>query len=82
VLVEERLVACVNYWPITSAFRWEGAIEEGAEAAMICKTRTTLVPQAIARIKELHSYETPCITSWEIAAGSESYLDWIGKETG
>jgi periplasmic divalent cation tolerance protein len=82
VLVEERLVACVNYWPITSAFRWEGAIEEGAEAAMICKTRTALVPQVIARIKEIHSYETPCITSWEIAAGSESYLDWIGKETG
>jgi uncharacterized protein involved in tolerance to divalent cations len=23
----------------------------------------------------------PCITSWEIATGSESYLEWVGKET-
>lgn len=80
-LVEERLVACVNYWPIASVFRWEGAIEEGAEAAMICKTRTDLVPGVIKRVKELHSYEVPCITSWKIDTGSESFLDWIGKET-
>jgi periplasmic divalent cation tolerance protein len=81
-LVAERLVACVNCWPITSVFRWEGAVEEGPEAAMICKTRTELVPLVIARVKELHSYEVPCITSWEIATGSASYLDWVGKETG
>jgi uncharacterized protein involved in tolerance to divalent cations len=56
--------------------------EEGPEAAMICKTRTELVPLVIARVKELHSYEVPCITSWEIATGSASYLDWVGKETG
>jgi Uncharacterized protein involved in tolerance to divalent cations len=80
-LVEEKLVACVNYWPITSAFRWEGVIEEAAEVAMICKTKTALASQAIARIKELHSYETPCVTSWKIDAGSESYLEWVGKET-
>ncbi len=80
-LVEEKLVACVNYWPITSAFRWEGVIEEGAEVAMICKTRTSLVPDVIKRVKKLHSYEIPCITSWKIDAGSESYLEWVGKET-
>jgi periplasmic divalent cation tolerance protein len=81
VLVEERLVACVNYWPITSAFRWEGRMDECSEVALLCKTRTDLVPEVIRRVKELHSYEVPCITSWEIATGSESYLDWIGKET-
>ena len=81
-LVEERLVACANCWPITSVFRWEGAIEEGGEAAMICKTRTALVPDVIRRVKELHSYEVPCITSWKIDAGPADYLDWVGKETG
>jgi len=81
-LVEERLVACINYWPITSAFRWEGKMDECSEVAMICKTKTALVPDVINRVKELHSYEVPCITSWKIGAGSESYLDWVGKETG
>jgi periplasmic divalent cation tolerance protein len=80
-LVAEKLVACANYWPITSVFMWEGVVEQGLEAAMICKTRTDLVPDVIKRVKELHSYEVPCITSWEIAAGSERYLEWVGKET-
>ncbi len=80
-LVEEQLVACVNYWPITSAFRWEGRMDECGEVAMLCKTRTGLVPAVIARVKELHSYEVPCITSWKIDTGSESYLDWIYTET-
>ena len=80
-LVGERLVACVNWWPITSAFRWEGQMDESAEVAMICKTKTSLVSQAITRIKELHSYETPCITSWKIGAGFAGYLDWVGRET-
>jgi periplasmic divalent cation tolerance protein len=80
-LVGEKLVACVNCWPITSVFSWEGDIEEGAEVAMICKTRTDLVPDVIRRVKELHSYEVPCITSWKIDAGSMDYLEWVGKET-
>jgi periplasmic divalent cation tolerance protein len=80
-LVGEKLVACVNCWPITSLFRWAGDIEEDAEVAMICKTRTDLVPDVIKRVEELHSYEVPCITSWKIDSGSESYLSWVGKET-
>jgi periplasmic divalent cation tolerance protein len=80
-LVGEKLAACVNCWPITSVFRWEGALEESAEVALICKTRTDLVPQVIRRVKELHSYGVPCITSWKIDAGSAEYLDWVGRET-
>jgi periplasmic divalent cation tolerance protein len=80
-LVGEKLVACVNCWPITSVFRWEGAIDECPEVAMICKTRTDLVPEVIKRVKDLHSYEVPCITSWKIDAGWAGYLDWVGKET-
>ena len=80
-LVREKLVACANCWPIVSVFSWEGAIEEGSEAATICKTRTGLVPDVIRRVKELHSYEVPCITSWKIDEGSADYLSWVQKET-
>ncbi|HUL61856.1 MAG TPA: divalent-cation tolerance protein CutA [Methanocella sp.] len=81
-LVEERLVACANSWPITSVFRWEGALEEGAEAATLCKTKTALVPAVVRRVRELHSYEVPCITSWKIDGGWAGYLDWVRRETG
>lgn len=80
-LVEERLIACANCHVISSVYRWAGRIEEDSEVAVICKTTTTKVPAVIVRIKELHSYEIPCITSWEIRTGHQEYLDWVGRET-
>ena len=79
-LVEERLVACANMFVISSVFRWEGKVEQEPEAAIICKTVTEKVPAVIKRVKELHSYETPCITSWKVDSGSEAYLDWVRRE--
>lgn len=80
-LVEDRLVACTNMFPMTSVYKWEGSVQEDSEVAIICKTRTEKVPEVIARVKEMHSYEIPCITSWSIGAAHLEYLDWVKKET-
>jgi periplasmic divalent cation tolerance protein len=81
VLVEEGLVACVNSSVVSSTFRWAGRIEKDTEVAMVCKTATERVPDVIRRVKELHGYELPCITSWKLDGGYGPYLDWVKKET-
>ena len=80
-LVEERLVACANFDVISSVYRWKGRMEHDTEVSMICKTTTGRVPAVIKRVKELHSYELPCITSWKLDDGYGPYLDWVKKET-
>lgn len=80
-LVEERLAACVNIHPIKSIYRWGGKIQEEAEIAMLVKTKAGLVDEVIERVKELHSYEVPCIVSVQIAKGSPDYLEWIEEST-
>ena len=81
-LVEARLAAGANVLDgVTSVFRWQGAIEEKHEAVLILKTRRDLVDEATDRIKELHSYDCPCVVSYAIAGGNGDYLDWIVKET-
>ena len=80
-LVEERLVACVNILPIKSIYRWEGDIEEEEEVVMFVKTRDELAGQVIERVKELHSYEVPCIVSLPITKGNPDYLKWIEEST-
>ena len=37
--------------------------------------------EATDRIKELHSYDCPCVVSYAIAGGNGDYLYWIVKET-
>ena len=76
-LVEERLVACVNLFPITSIFRWQGNIDEASEVAITAKTKTGKVKDIEKRVKELHSYDVPCVVSVKMDEGSKDYLDWI-----
>ncbi len=76
-LVEERLAACINIFPITSIFRWKDKINEGGELGMLVKTSTVKVRDVEKRVKQLHSYEVPCVISFKIDAGSADYLKWI-----
>lgn len=81
-VVEERLAACANVLAdVTSFYWWEGAVQEGAEASLILKTRPELVDALIARVRTLHSYSVPCVVALPIAAGNPDFLDWIVKET-
>ncbi len=81
-VVEARLAACANVFPgITSVYWWDGSPQEDSEAALILKTRQDLVDQVVAKVKELHSYECPCVVALPIAGGNKDFLDWISKET-
>jgi periplasmic divalent cation tolerance protein len=81
ILLEERLVACTNIIPqITSLYLWKGEIEEDNESILIAKTKDDKVDQVIERVKELHSYETPCILQLEVKKASEEYLQWMENE--
>ena len=76
-LVEERLAACANIFPINSIFRWKDNIEEAEEFGIIVKTKTIKVRDVEKRVKQLHSYEVPCVISFKMDLGSEDYLKWI-----
>jgi len=80
-LVDKNLVACVNFFPIESIYRWKNKLTEDKEYALIIKTRKSLYRKVEKKIKELHPYEIPAIVSYEIKEGLSDYLSWIQKET-
>ncbi len=81
-LVEARLVACVNlHEQVTSIYRWEGAVQQDTEVALTAKTSKKMLQKAMEAIKQLHSYEVPCILATPVDGGYPPYLDWIKHET-
>ena len=81
-LVEDRLAACANVLPgMESIYRRQGAIETAQEAVLILKTRAALVDQLAARVRQLHTYDCPCVVALPILAGNPAYLRWIDEET-
>lgn len=81
-LVEDRLAACANVIDgARSLYRWEGEVRDDSEAVLILKTRAGLMDALASRVKEMHSYDVPCIVSWPILDGNAEYLSWLAAET-
>lgn len=80
-LVRERLVACANVFPVTSAFRWKGKIVQRKEVSALLKTTEDLFPAIARRVKLLHSYDVPCILAWPMTSGNPRYLSWVQDST-
>ena len=80
-LIEQRVAACVNVCaPMTSLYRWRGAVERETERQLVIKTTREHVPEVQACIAELHSYELPEFMVLAVADGSTAYLDWVQGE--
>lgn len=80
-LLEEQMIACVNFFPITSQYRWKGAIETADEVVAILKTRIENWDKVRTHIEANHPYETPCIIKLGEVDANDSYATWIQSET-
>lgn len=80
-IVQSRLAACVQYFPIRSVYRWKGRVEKAGESVLVAKTRATLAGRLIRFIRSKHSYELPEIIVTPITGGLAGYLGWIHQQT-
>jgi periplasmic divalent cation tolerance protein len=80
-VLERRLAACANFWPVESTYWWKGKREEATEFVVIFKTRRSLLGKLIGLVRSLHPYEVPCIVSYPMGVALPEYLAWIDAET-
>lgn len=81
-IIEERLAACVQMFPVRSIYRWKRKVEQAGEYLLQAKTRKSLAGKLTKLIKNLHSYDMPEIVVVPIVGGFPRYLSWISEETG
>ena len=80
-LLNERLIACANIVDhVLSLYWWQGEIEHNPEAVIVAKTLASHVERVTAKVKELHSYDCPCVVVVPIVGGNPEYIAWLRAE--
>ncbi|ARS91444.1 divalent-cation tolerance protein CutA [Natrarchaeobaculum aegyptiacum] len=80
-LVEERLAACVNRFPITSTYRWEDEVHTDDEVALLVKTTDKAYRELEERVLDLHPHDVPCIERFNESHVLEAFADWREEAT-
>ncbi len=79
-VVEKKLAACANIVAgVESIYRWKGKVERAREVLLIMKTTAARLRQLEKEMRRLHSYDVPEFVVVPIVAGSQEYLEWVGK---
>ncbi len=80
-LIEERLAACANILPgMRSVFCWEGEVQSEEEGVLIVKTEETMNDKVMERVRQLHSYDTPCMLVLPVKDGNEDFVSWVREQ--
>lgn len=75
-LLDKKLVACANFFPVKSMYLWKGKIEKCKEFVLILKTKNGNYKKIKNEIKKIHSYAVPFIGKIKAEANKE-YLKWM-----
>ena len=81
-LVDAHLAASAHVvHPVTSIYRWRGAVETTSEARAFLRSRRALLDQLVAYVVARHPYEVPNVSALPLIGGNPDYLAWIRAET-
>jgi periplasmic divalent cation tolerance protein len=76
-LLTRRLAASVHVRPVSSRYRWAGAVQTAREYVLDIKTTRSTFDAVANLIRELHPYELPGIWALPVEASTPEYGSWI-----
>ena len=73
LLLDEKLIPCVNFKNIESKFWWKGEINQSKEVQLIIKCKEENINKVCNKISTNHSYELPEIIYFPVSASKNYY---------
>jgi periplasmic divalent cation tolerance protein len=80
-LLRQKIAVCTNWFPITCAYLWEGAIQQESETVLIVKARAGML-SAIEQVVKTHINYTQFIGELPLASVNAPFAQWLAQELG
>lgn len=80
MMVEQKVAACVDMWPIHSIYEWEGKVTDHEEAMLRVTTLEARLQMVDQIISKNHSYSVPMIATVDVRRINPEYREWLVKE--
>lgn len=79
-LLDKHIIACAKQMQVSSAFWWQGKIDNNKEILLLMDSRIDLFDKVETEVKELHNYDTPNLQATPIIKINLKAKRWLMKE--
>ncbi len=80
LIIKEKIAACVDFWPISSCFNWDGASQCVEQAMLMITTFESKLENVNQIISENHTYSIPLIAGVDVRRINHPYKEWMMGE--
>jgi periplasmic divalent cation tolerance protein len=80
ILIEGKHAACIDYWPVSSIYRWDGQIVKMSHVILMVSTFEKQLADVEDLISHNHSYSVPLIAGVDVRRINRPYKEWMTSE--
>ena len=81
LLIQDKVIACVNVSSISSTYLWKGKIQNENEYLAIFKTTQKKKNILKKRLQDEHPYDVPEIAEIDVTSVNSPYMKWLTDST-
>lgn len=80
LIIQNKTGACVDFWPVSSCYNWEGGLQCVEQVMLLVTTFETKIEEVTEIISKNHSYSIPVIAAVDVRRINRPYKEWMTKE--
>jgi periplasmic divalent cation tolerance protein len=77
LIVNKKIAACVDFWPVTSCYFWKGAFQCVTQAMLLVTTFEAKLEDVTEIISRNHTYSAPLIAGVDVRRINHPYKEWM-----
>lgn len=77
LIINKKIAACVDFWPVSSCYNWEGSFKSVSQVMLLVTTFEAKLEEVNEIISENHTYSVPLIAGVDVRRINHPYKEWM-----